>query len=194
MSLEQRFDKVPEDSRFRSALIVIDGSFCPKESPLEEERRRQLIGNLFLLNFASYFYSCFILFFIFVFMFIFIFLLLFLKGKEGETGYRYLLIVRSVDAHVLEFYGPFQAASNDLTLLHASGLMNILKEWERVIADGIFRGAFFFGNIIRIFSVPDYLACRSRRIHNSSPSTSLLRLLGSSCRYKIIENRLISPL
>lgn len=57
-------------------------------------------------------------------------------------------MVRTVDGHILGTYGPYQGASNDITLLHASGLMALLNDWERVIADGLFRGAIIFSSSI----------------------------------------------
>lgn len=53
-------------------------------------------------------------------------------------GFRYLLAVRTSDGHICAYYGPFQAASNDITLLHQSKLMEQLPEGEFVIADGLF--------------------------------------------------------
>ena len=49
-----------------------------------------------------------------------------------------LSAVSIVEGYILHFFGPFQGASNDLNLLHASGFMDMRTPDEWTLGDGIY--------------------------------------------------------
>jgi len=62
-----------------------------------------------------------------------------LIGKEKRTGWRYVLLTRTVDGEVLGYAGPVQGRSNDPTLSNTWHLLTSLLPWERVVADALWR-------------------------------------------------------
>ena len=51
---------------------------------------------------------------------------------------RYHVAVSIVEGYILHFFGPFQGASNDLNLLHASGFADMRTPDEWTLGDGIY--------------------------------------------------------
>lgn len=60
-------------------------------------------------------------------------------GKEKEPGWRYLVVSRTIDGLILAYYGPYGAASNDLTLLHHYNVVGKLQPAEFFLGDSLFR-------------------------------------------------------
>lgn len=75
------------------------------------------------------------------------------KGKEHCHVLRYLLAVSITTGRIVFLFGPYQGASNDLTLVHASNFLRAREENEWTLGDAIFRGNVFQTlTVIKFFS------------------------------------------
>lgn len=64
-------------------------------------------------------------------------------GKEKMHVVRYLLGVSIATGKIVFLYGPFQGASNDLTLINASGFCSLRLPGEWTLGDAIFKCKLF---------------------------------------------------
>jgi len=62
----------------------------------------------------------------------------FYSGKEKDYVVRYQ-IWTSLNGRILSLFGPMAGASNDLSLIDASGLISHLNNLEYVLSDGIYK-------------------------------------------------------
>lgn len=62
-----------------------------------------------------------------------------MTGKHHAYGYLYLFLCRSKDGLIVKYYGPHEAAGNDLNVLYDSSFFQDRNSWEWTFGDGIFK-------------------------------------------------------
>ena len=62
----------------------------------------------------------------------------FIENRERKTTCDALHVVVTLgEGYIIDLFGPYHGASNDLNLLHESGFMDLRRDDEWTLGDGI---------------------------------------------------------